>query len=219
MMFDLSPGKKKHDPLKIFELSKIGILSKNEVWVSIIQPYYETPFLLKKLSKKYKLELDSIEIFYTLAKRKKRIDYKDNEIRQSEINRLYDLRNNFLKGSGISKIRRIEIDLSNGEKFKITNRNVLDNFHIKIVHSMREFISDFIVPQYKPIPKVKGRDKGLLQANKSLARKILGYLEGSSDFEFKQKGDILLSLFRLAENPLPYSEPETCVKKLKYQKR
>lgn len=182
---------------------------------------------LQKVIERYDLAGDEIVCIYGLVRwRAKTRDerYAEKDRRADEIEMLYTLIQN-----GISNpdpynfpISRICVELKDGTPYVIRDPINLINLTTHAWPYFKAFLEkefhQYIKPQYVPRGqrKRKGADVGKDKACKELATQIIRYLDTRNpELQAKEKGDIVLSMFRIAGYNFKYKNGKNAYDSMK----
>lgn len=175
---------------------------------------------IKRLAREYSLNSDHLVLMLLLARHRTKIKYSDNEAEQAQINRLFDLKEKFVRPSLTENapIKKITIELE-GNTIEISNHTLMWNFYSQIHPSLNSFLSDFVKKRFKKLTKKQGLSGGLTRSNKNLAKNMFKYLKHvSPGIKQNKMGEIVIELFDLADNPLPYETGKRCYQQLGTEK-
>lgn len=171
---------------------------------------------IKKIAIREGLNEDYLIVFLMMAYFKTLVPYKENELQQRQINFLYETFGPYSDEIPPDvTINRIRIDVEGAKTIDISNHPLLANISFHIMMGLKSFLLDYVRKHYKPIKGKKGKRRGQEAESKKLAKDIFSYLRATYQEKGNhQLGGIIISIFELAGNPLPYDTPKIIYQKL-----
>lgn len=149
-----------------------------------------------------------------LVIQRKKIKYATNDVHARQIKSLYDAYNKISDHNPLDyvkkpPIKKITIDLADGQKIVISDKTLIWNICYHGFKFFKYFYTTYIKRTHNPLARRKGRGVNLQTSNVALAKQIIKYLGEKTSLNKNEIGNAVIVIFKSVGNPLSYKDGKT----------